>query len=127
MNTINEQLVGCTVCEIESSRITNQNKLVHVTPDNYPVIKGHILIISKRHVKDCFGLSVSETSAIYELIIKEKEKLIEGCNIGVNSREVAGQPFLHCHLHLLPRRKGDVKNPRGGVRHDKWRRRLQDV
>ena len=31
--------------------------------------------------------------------------------------EVAGQTVFHCHVHLIPRRKGDVKNPRGGVRH----------
>ena len=54
--------------------------------------------------------------------IEEKEKLgkdtsIEGFNIGVNCGEVAGQTVFHCHVHLIPRRKGDVKNPRGGVRH----------
>ena len=38
-------------------------------------------------------------------------------NIGINCGEVAGQTIFHCHVHLIPRRKGDVENPRGGVRH----------
>ena len=122
MNMNKKHVVGCTFCEIDLSRITNQNTLAYVTPDKYPVAKGHRLIIPKRHVRDYFGLDKSESSAIHELILKEKEKLsedtsIEGYNIGVNCGEVAGQTVFHCHIHLIPRRKGDVKNPRGGVRH----------
>ena len=114
--------VGCTFCEIDSSRITNHNTLAYVTPNKYPVTKGHMLIIPKRHVNDYFGLDKPESSAIHELILEEKERLsedasIEGYNIGVNCGEVAGQTVFHCHVHLIPRRKGDVKNPRGGVRH----------
>ena len=123
MNTIKEHGVGCTFCEIDSSRITNQNTLAYVTPDKYPVTRGHILIIPKRHEKGYFGLDESESGAIYKLIIlEEKQRLsedasIKGYNIGVNCGEVAGQTVFHCHVHLIPRRKGDVKNPRGGVRH----------
>ena len=122
MKTIKKQVVGCAFCEIEPSRITNQNTLAYVTPDKYPVTRGHILIIPKRHVKDYFGLNELESSAIYKLIIEEKKNLsedisIEGYNIGVNCGEVAGQTVFHCHVHLIPRRKGDVKNPKGGVRH----------
>ena len=43
-------------------------------------------------------------------------KLVEGFNIGSNSGKVAGQSINHCHIHLIPRREGDVKNPQGGVR-----------
>ena len=72
-------------------------------------------------MKDYFGLVESENSAIYRLILEEKGRLseddsIEGYNIGVNCGEVAGQTVFHCHVHLIPRRKGDVENPRGGVR-----------
>jgi diadenosine tetraphosphate (Ap4A) HIT family hydrolase len=41
---------------------------------------------------------------------------IEGFNVGINIGEVAGQTIFHCHVHLIPRRRGDVVNPRGGVR-----------
>ena len=114
--------MSCIFCEIDQSRITNQNPLAYVMPDKFPVTKGHTLIIPKRHVRDYFGLNESENTAINSLILEEKEKLsldtsIEGYNIGVNCGEVAGQTIFHCHIHLIPRRKGDVKNPRGGVRH----------
>ena len=114
--------MSCIFCEIDQSRITNQNPLAYVMPDQFPVTKGHTLIIPKRHVRDYFGLNESENTAINSLLLEEKEKLsldtsIEGYNIGVNCGEVAGQTIFHRHIHLIPRRKGDVKNPRGGVRH----------
>ena len=42
---------------------------------------------------------------------------VEGFNVGINDGEVAGQTIFHCHIHLIPRRREDVKSPRGGVRH----------
>ena len=114
--------MSCIFCEIDQSRITNQNLLAYVTPDKFPVTRGHTLIVPKRHVRDYFGLNEPENTAINSLLLEEKEKLsldtsIEGYNIGVNCGMVAGQTVFHCHVHLIPRRKGDVKNPRGGVRH----------
>jgi len=130
-----EHGVGCTFCEIDSSRIANQNTLAYVTPDKCPVTNGHMLIIPKRHVNDYFGLDKSESSAIHDLILEEKEKLsedasIEGYNIGLNCGEFADQTVFHCHVHLIHRRKENVKNPRGGVRHiisDKEDYKMQDL
>jgi diadenosine tetraphosphate (Ap4A) HIT family hydrolase len=65
----------------------------------------------------------AETLAINSLLAEQKELLeladttIDGFNIGMNCGETAGQTIFHCHVHLIPRRKGDVENPRGGVRH----------
>ena len=122
MNTKKGHVVSCKFCEIWSYRITTQNTLAYVTPDKHPVTKGHTLIIPKRHLKDYFGLEESDSSAIYKLILEEKDRLsedtsIEGYNIGVNCGEVAGQTVFHCHVLLIARRKGDMKNLRGGVRH----------
>ena len=91
--------------------------------DGFPVTEGHTLFIPKRHTSDYFGLVPAEVSAINLLMNEKKELLqsqdttIEGFNIGMNCGEVAGQTVFHCHVHLIPRRKGDVENPRGGVRH----------
>ena len=46
----------------------------------------------------------------------EKDNLITGFNIGINDGSDAGQTVMHCHVHLIPRRKGDMDDPRGGVR-----------
>jgi len=80
------------------------------------------LIISKTWKRDYFELSELERQHLDKSIFKAKE-LIEidfhpdGYNIGMNCGEAAGQTIFHCHIHLIPRRKGDVPNPRGGVRH----------
>jgi len=50
-------------------------------------------------------------------LLQEADSKIGGFNIGMNCGESAGQTVFHCHVHLIPRRKGDVENPRGGVRH----------
>ena len=112
----------CIFCNIQKSEIISTNELAAVIKDNYPVTKHHCLIIPKRHCVDYFDLYQPEINAITQLInqtkkeLVKKDKSIKGFNIGNNSGEVAGQTIFHCHIHLVPRRKGDVKNPRGGIR-----------
>ena len=73
-------------------------------------------------VQEYFELSAEEVQACHELILKTKEKIlneditVKGFNIGTNSGKTAGQSIMHCHIHLIPRREGDVDNPQGGVR-----------
>ena len=80
------------------------------------------MIIPKRHVKNYFDLTDEEIIACNQLIKKIREKIeikdktVKGFNIGTNIEKVAGQSIMHCHIHLIPRRNGDVKNPQGGVR-----------
>jgi len=45
-----------------------------------------------------------------------KDPEVTGFNLGVNDGRSAGQTVFHCHMHLIPRREGDVENPRGGIR-----------
>jgi ATP adenylyltransferase len=91
-------------------------------PDEYPVTEGHTLIIPIRHVAGFFDLTKKEHEAVQELLTMRKKQLteedqtIEGFNIGVNAGAAAGQTIFHCHVHLIPRRKGDVHDPRGGIR-----------
>jgi diadenosine tetraphosphate (Ap4A) HIT family hydrolase len=112
----------CLFCNIIESDLTDENELAYASYDSYPVSKYHSLIIPKRHVKNYFDLSNEEIIACNELInkIKEqieiKDKTVKGFNVGTNSGKVAGQSILHCHIHLIPRREGDVDNPQGGVR-----------
>ena len=47
----------------------------------------------------------------------QKEYNPDGFNLGVNCGETAGQTVFHAHIHVIPRYKGDVPNPRGGIRH----------
>lgn len=117
---------NCLFCDIQSidkKRIIAENNLAYAIRDGFPVTEGHTLFITKRHVSDYFGLVQSEVNAINMLIQEQRTLLmasdssIEGFNIGMNCGEVSGQTVFHCHVHLIPRRRGDVANPRGGVRH----------
>ena len=114
---------GCLFCDIPSERIILENALAYAIRDGFPVTALHTLIIPKRHVIDYFGLDADEHEAINQLIhqlrdsILRSDKDVEGFNIGMNVGAVAGQTIFHAHVHLIPRRIGDVANPRGGVRH----------
>jgi ATP adenylyltransferase len=113
----------CLFCATSAERMIVENELAFGIRDAFPVTPLHTLIIPKRHVSDFFGLTEGEVLSCNSLIADVKEFLlaedqtIKGFNIGMNCGEVAGQTIFHCHIHLIPRRKGDVENPRGGVRH----------
>ena len=110
-------------CLMPEDRLVAENTLAYAIPDKYPVTDGHLLVIPKRHADDYFALTTDEVLACDALVrqlqtdIQNSDSSIEGFNIGMNAGEVAGQTVFHCHIHLIPRRSGDVVNPRGGVRH----------
>ena len=112
----------CLFCNIKESGLADQNTLAYASYDSYPVSELHCLIIPKRHVKDYFELTDEEVIACNEIIKKIKYEIISkdasvrGFNIGTNVGLTAGQSVMHCHIHLIPRREGDVENPQGGVR-----------
>ena len=114
---------ACLFCSIDQSRIIASNDLAYAISDGFPVTEGHSLIIPRRHVPDYFGLTREELLACDELLrlvksdLQKHDPSISGFNIGMNAGEAAGQTIFHCHTHLIPRRSGDVDEPRGGVRH----------
>jgi diadenosine tetraphosphate (Ap4A) HIT family hydrolase len=113
----------CIFCEIKKtkSRIILENSHAFAISDQYPVSQGHTLIILKRHIASLFGATSKEITAIFDLA-KKVQKLVskqyqpDGYNVGFNDLEAAGQSIPHCHMHIIPRYKGDLKNPRGGIR-----------
>ena len=112
----------CIFCNLDPNReIIAQNNLALAFFDAFPVNPGHALIIPKRHVAGYFDLTEDEVAAMQALLrevkaIVEKRFNPDGYNIGVNVNAAAGQSVFHVHMHLIPRYKGDVENPKGGVR-----------
>ena len=112
----------CLFCNLPKKRIIDESELIYVVKDAYPVTKHHLLFIPKRHTPDYFSLEQPEINSISSLIKEHKEKIMKkdrtvtGFNIGTNNGEDAGQTIFHCHVHMIPRRKGDIKTPRGGIR-----------
>ena len=112
----------CLFCNAKESGIAAENEFAYASYDSYPVSDFHCLIIPKRHVKDYFEMSDEELLACNDLIAKikneilAKDKTVKAFNIGTNAGKISGQSIMHCHIHLIPRREGDVENPQGGVR-----------
>ena len=111
----------CLFCK-DPRGVLSVHELAYSANDTYPVSPGHTLVIPKRHVASFFDLTQDEVAACMDLINAEKKRIDgefkpDGYNIGVNVGPAAGQSIFHVHIHIIPRYKGDVENPQGGVRH----------
>lgn len=113
--------VNCFFCSRPETEILAENELALAFLDKFPSNEGHTLIVPKRHVASLFDITSEEMAGCWELLLAVKTKLDErfapdGYNIGVNVEEAAGQTVFHLHIHVIPRYKGDVPDPRGGIR-----------
>jgi diadenosine tetraphosphate (Ap4A) HIT family hydrolase len=114
--------VDCPFCNPDTDRkLLLESAMAYAMLDKFPVSDGHTLIIPKKHCGNYFELSFKEQSACWFMLNKAKEILTkklnpDGFNVGINISEAAGQTVPHVHIHLIPRFKGDVKEPRGGIR-----------
>jgi diadenosine tetraphosphate (Ap4A) HIT family hydrolase len=117
-----DRVPGCIFCEMPLERIIGENRLSFAIGDGHPVTGLHTLVIPKRHVADFFDLFQPERNAVLSLIdvmrleIQKADPTVTGFNVGANAGKDAGQTVFHCHVHLIPRRSGDMADPRGGVR-----------
>lgn len=112
---------GCPFCNLPEQRILRETPSALAFFDGYPISEGHALVIPKRHLAHLFDLPNEELQAVWSLAAEVRNLLREkfspdGFNVGVNEGEAAGQTIGHAHVHIIPRRKGDVPDPRGGIR-----------
>ncbi len=108
--------------EIPQSEWLASNEFAFAIRDQYPVTPGHVLVITRRVVPDWFSATSAERAGLMALVDEVKRLLgagqePDGYNIGINVGAAAGQTVNHLHVHVIPRRKGDMDDPRGGVRH----------
>jgi len=111
----------CPFCTLEPSRIAGANALAVRFDDGFPLTPGHSLIIPRRHFGSFFEATAEERTALLSLLDEAHAEATrafspDGFNIGINDGAAAGQTVPHLHIHLIPRRLGDVADPRGGVR-----------
>lgn len=114
-----QQLTNCPFCA--HTGIVLKNHFAYARYDKYPVNPGHLLLIPFRHIASFFEATQEERLALLSLLDEAKVMLDhlhrpDGYNIGVNVGDCAGQTVGHLHIHFMPRYKGDMPNPRGGVR-----------
>jgi len=111
----------CPFCSFNRDRLVAESEVAIALRDAFPVTEGHTLIVPRRHVSTIFQLSPEDLAALWAIVGEVRKRLhkdltIDGINIGVNDGSAAGQTVEHAHIHVIPRRKGDVPDPRGGVR-----------
>ncbi|MDR3567222.1 MAG: HIT family protein [Syntrophobacteraceae bacterium] len=111
----------CPFCHPDHSRVFYEGNLVIGLWDSFPVSDGHVLLIPRRHVADWFEATPEEQAELMAAIDVARKNILarfspDGFNLGVNIGEVAGQTIFHLHLHVIPRYRGDVEDPTGGVR-----------
>jgi diadenosine tetraphosphate (Ap4A) HIT family hydrolase len=113
---------GCPFCSPVGDRLAFENELVRVVRDLYPVTEGHLLVVPRRHVARWSEATSEERLALLaevdhaRTLALASDSTIEGFNIGWNDGPAAGQTVMHLHVHVIPRRRGDVDDPRGGIR-----------
>lgn len=121
-NIYNLKKMSCPFCFPEPEReLILESENVYAIYDKFPVSKGHVLIIPKKHCSNYFDLQLEEQCDCIQLLSQVKEIIQrnfnpDGYNIGININESAGQTINHVHIHLIPRYQGDMAEPRGGVR-----------
>jgi diadenosine tetraphosphate (Ap4A) HIT family hydrolase len=110
---------ACALCTPTS--VLCGNALAYARLDDNALAPGHVLVVPRRHVADFFDMTAAERQSLVDLLAEaraliQRQHSPDGYNIGVNVGKAAGQNRMHVHMHLIPRRTGDVPDPRGGVR-----------
>ena len=111
----------CPFCSPADRRVWLENEQAVAFADAFPVTDGHTLVVPRPHVSSIYELSAAQQSALWDLVAAVRERLLlglkpDGFTIGVNDGLAAGQTVDHAHIHVIPRRTGDVPDPRGGIR-----------
>jgi len=113
--------VDCLFCNPGGKGVVSSNEYGYLSYDSYPVNKGHMLIVPYRHFDSYFDCTPAEKESLW-LLVDEAKRLLDGehqpdgYNVGINVGPAAGQSIMHLHIHLIPRYRGDMANPKGGVR-----------
>jgi diadenosine tetraphosphate (Ap4A) HIT family hydrolase len=112
----------CPFCHLDGRRIVRSETHCLALLDGFPLSSGHTLVVPRRHVVSIFELTGEEWADLWGLVRSVRGELADkscpnGFNIGVNDGAAAGQTIAHAHVHVIPRRNGDVEDPRGGIRH----------
>ncbi|SEP76289.1 Diadenosine tetraphosphate (Ap4A) hydrolase [Lentzea albida] len=122
--TLSGVQADCLFCKLHDSslhEILVESDNFVVRWDNYPLSKGHVELVPRRHIESFFDMTAVEIVEAYTLMTQAREEIDDqfgpaAYTIGVNDGTAAGRTVDHLHIHLIPRYEGDVDDPRGGIR-----------
>jgi diadenosine tetraphosphate (Ap4A) HIT family hydrolase len=123
---------NCIFCNPHKNlTILTESATAYAMLDGYPVSKGHVLIVPKRHIANYFELPFKEQSACWFMVNKVQEMLSkefqpDGFNVGININREAGQTMMHANIHIIPRYQGDAVAAKGGMRYVIPKRKIRN-
>lgn len=109
----------CPFCGLDAVWLCNDHGIA--IRDRFPIAPGHTLVVPRLHIPSLFALPEAVQLSLWSLVTAVRTKPDaefhpDGFNIGVNDGAAAGQTVGHAHIHVILRFRGDVADPRGGVR-----------
>ena len=112
---------GCPFCSLRPEQLWLADNDVLAIKDVFPVAEGHTLVLPRAHHVSVFDAPADAQTALWAMVSQVRQSLTDtlspdGFTIGVNDGLAAGQTVLHGHIHVIPRFRGDVAKPRGGIR-----------
>ena len=113
---------NCLFCNPHKNlKFLTESATAYAMFDGYPISRGHVLVVPKRHVSNYFELPFKEQSACWLMVNKVQEILSkkyepDGFNVGMNINREAGQNMMHASIHIIPRYKSDTVGAKGGMR-----------
>ena len=113
---------NCIFCNPHRKiQLLTESATAYAMFDGYPIGKGHVLIVPKRHISNYFDLPLKEQSACWLMANKVQQLLTQefqpdGFNVGMNINKAAGQAMNHSTIHVIPRYHGDTDGAKSGMR-----------
>lgn len=113
---------NCIFCNPHRKiQLLTESATTYAMFDGYPLNKGHVLIVPKRHISNYFELPPKEQSACWLMANKVQQMLMseflpDGFNVGMNINKAAGQAMNHATIHIIPRYDGDTDGSKSGIR-----------
>lgn len=100
----------CVFCEIVAGRAPShkvyEDEKTLAFLDLFPLTRGHLLVIPKRHGARLTDFGAEDQAALLktlEQMCRRAERLTSDYNVGLNAGARAGQIVFHLHFHLIPR------------------------
>lgn len=113
--------MACQFCNLPAGKTWFTTEQGVAIRDAFPISQGHTLVVPRAHVASLYDLPTEAQQALWAMVADARARLQqeftpEGFNIGINDGQAAGQTVMHAHIHVIPRYKGDIPDPRGGIR-----------
>lgn len=110
--------MDCVFCAIEAGRLPAhriyEDEHFIVLLDIFPLRPAHVLVVSRQHAPYLSDLDPAARAALLPLTERLARALrragygARGINLLVNDGPESNQHVPHLHLHLIPRRRGDL-------------------